>query len=106
MRVVSAMSLFQKKMLNHWQQFVTQEIINTNNDDRTYLHLIWLNGYLNKSCSKWTVHELLKSYGISLDEPMGKSGIIKTGRIYDKVSQREFCKISNKSVFNSFGFWK
>ena len=107
MRVVSAMSLFQKKMFGHWKRFLTQEIINTNNDDRTYLTLMWLNGYLNMSCSKWSIHDLLKSeYNIDPGFSLSSTKTIKTGRIYDRIAQVEFNKISDKQIINSFGFWK
>ena len=106
MKVVSATTLFQKKMLHNWDKFITQRILNTNNDDRTYLHLFWLNGYLNKPCTKWTVQELLKTHGLILDEPMGKSGIIKTGMLYDKIAQNEFEKFCGRNVLTSFGYWK
>jgi hypothetical protein len=34
------------------------------------------------------------------------TGGFKTGRIYDRIAQKEFDKISEKNIFNSFGFWK
>ena len=107
MKVVSAMSLFQKKMFNHWRKFVTQEILNTNNDDRTYLTLMWLNGYLNKGCTKWSIHELLKSqYDLGLDFSLSSTKTTKTGKIYDRIAQKEFNKITDKQITDSFGFWK
>lgn len=107
MKVVSAMSLFQKKMFGHWKIFLTQEIMNTNNDDRTYLTLIWLNGYLNKSCTKWEIHDLLNSkYDLKLNDSMSGEKVIKTGKIYDRIAQSEFSKISGKQIVDSFGFWK
>ena len=106
MVVVSALSLFQKKMLEHWEKFVTQGIINTNNDDRTYLHLIWLNGYLSKGCTKNAIQDLLKTHDMNLDYSLSSTKTIKTGLIYDRIAQREFNKIYNKEVLNSFGFWK
>jgi len=107
MMVVSAMSLFQKKMFNHWQRFVTQTILDTNNDDRTYLHLIWLNGYLNKACTKWDIHTLLGKYDMKIGFTLSSiTGGFKTGRIYDRIAQREFSKIAEREVYNSFGFWK
>ena len=107
MKVVSAMSLFQKKMLNHWQEFVTQAIVDTNNDDRTYLHLIWLNGFLNRGCTKWNIFILLEQYDMKLDNPISKKNSdFKGGLIYDRIAQKEFNRISNKNVIDSFGFWK
>lgn len=51
--VMSCYSLFQKKMLNGYEQFLTDRVLNTFNDDRTYLYLCHLNGYLLKPCTKW-----------------------------------------------------
>ena len=106
MYVVSALSLFQKKMFNQWRKFVTEKIIETNNDDRTYLHLIWLNGYYNKPCTQWTVQELLKSYDMKLESPLGKTKQIITGRIYDLVAYREYYKPREKEIVTSFGRMK
>ena len=107
MKVVSAMSLFQKKMFNHWQKFVTQAIIDTNNDDRTYLHLIWLNGYYSKGCTKWNIYELLDKYDMKIGFTLKSvTTMVKTGKIFDRIAQKEFNKISEKEVYKSFGFWK
>lgn len=106
MKVVSAMSLFQKKMLNHWQKFLTPAIIETNNDDRTYLTLLWLNGYLTVGCTKWPVQQLLKEYDMNLESGVSKSGSFKSGRTYDRIAQKEFSKKSDKEIINIFGFWR
>ena len=107
MKVVSAMSLFQKKMFNHWRKFVTREILETQNDDRTYLTLMWLNGYLNKACTKWDVYTLLSEYDMKLGDSVSQKGSgFKGGRIYDRVAQKEFNKISDRQIINAFGFWK
>lgn len=105
MKVVSAMSLFQKKMFKKWRLFVTSEILETNNDDRTYLTLLWLNGYLNVGCSKWNVQTLLKEYDMKLDNSMSGNKSIKMGRVYDRIAQKEFEKITEKKIIDSFGIW-
>lgn len=43
-------------MLNGYDKFVTKEILNTFNDDRTYLYLCHLNGYKLKPCTKYSVN--------------------------------------------------
>ena len=107
MKVVSAMSLFQKKMFNHWEEFLTKEIYDTNNDDRTYLTLMWLNGYLNKSCSKYSIKDLLKSnYNLNLDDALSKNSQIRIGRFYDNISSNVVYKITRKTIIDSFEFWK
>lgn len=102
MKVVSAMSLFQKKMFKNWNKFVTSKILETNNDDRTYLHLLWLNGYYNKGCSKWTVQELLDKYDMKLESSVRSNGF-KGGRIYDIIAYKEFYKPLGKEINKSFG---
>jgi len=106
MCVVSAMSLFTKRMLKNWEIFVSDDVIKTYNDDRTYLYLIYLNGYKNVGPSKWTVQELLKKYDMHLD-----SGITGTkkgcfGRQYDMIIDKEVKRITGKSIGSSFGYWK
>lgn len=105
MKVVSATSLFQKKMLRHWERFVTDVVLATNNDDRTYLHLLWLNGYLNKPCTQWTVQQLLKEYDMKLPEPLGGTKSIKSGGVYDRIVYIDFYQPKGKEINNSFGFW-
>lgn len=102
MKVVSAMSLFQKKMFKNWNKFVIPKILETNNDDRTYLHLLWLNGYYNKGCSKWTVQELLDKYDMKLESSI-RSNNFKGGRIYDIIAYKEFYKPFGKEINKSFG---
>ena len=104
MKVVSAMSLFQKKMFKNWNKFVIPKILETNNDDRTYLHLLWLNGYYNKGCSKWTVQELLYKYDMKLESSI-RSNNFKGGRIYDIIAYKEFYKPLGKEINKSFGIW-
>jgi len=106
MKVVSAMSLFTKKMLKNWEKILTENIIKTYNDDRTYLHLLWLNGYKNVPCSKYDVFELLEKYNLNLDNSMTENKIHLIGKKYDMVMQKEFEKISSENINDSFGFWK
>lgn len=55
-KVVTCYSLFQKGMLEGSQRLLTREVLDTGNDDRTYLYLLHLNGYSPVSCSKWCVN--------------------------------------------------
>lgn len=110
MKVVSAMSLFQKKMLNNYTTILTDNIIKTYNDDRTYLHLFWLNGYKIKPCSKHNVFELLSSiYNLHLDysSTVGTSKKLSiTGRPYDDIFTKEFKSIFGQDKQESFGCLK
>lgn len=102
MKVVSAMSLFQKKMFRHWKSFLTPRILSTYNDDRTYLYLMWMNGYLNKPCTKWSIHDLLKKYDMNLDGGMKKTKSFVGGRMYDIIVKREF----NRDITQLYNIWK
>lgn len=106
MKVVSATSLFQKKMLKHWERFVSNEILSTNNDDRTYLHLLWLNGYLNKPCTSWSVQRLLKEYDMQPGFTLSSSSNFRSGRVYDIIAYKSFYQSIGRKIESSFGFWK
>lgn len=106
MKIVSAMSLFQKKMLNNWEKLMNGTVIRTYNDDRSYLTLLWLNGYKNVGPSKWTAQELLEQYDMRLQWGMKESRTHLIGRIYDKVVNDDFTKRYGVSILNSFGIWK
>lgn len=51
--VFTVYSLVQKKMLNGWEKFNIPLVLNTCNDDRTYLYLCHLNGYRLVPCSHY-----------------------------------------------------
>ena len=53
--VMSCYSLFQKRMLANWEKFVNQTVLNTCNDDRTYLYLCYMNGFKLRPCTKYCV---------------------------------------------------
>ena len=53
--IMSCYSLFQKRMLNGHEKFVTDAVIKTYNDDRTYLYLCHMNGYKLMPCTKYCV---------------------------------------------------
>lgn len=106
MKVVSAMSLFTKKMLKNWEKILTKDVIKTYNDDRTYLHLLWLNGYKDIPCSKYNVFELLEKYSLNLDGSMTKNRTCLIGKKYDEVIRKEYERILHKDINDSFGLWK
>lgn len=104
--VVSAISLFQKKMLNNWEKFVSDTVIHTYNDDRTYLTLMWLNGYKNKGCSKWSIKELLEKFEIKDEFSMKSNHIHLVGKKYDIVVNENFKNKTGKNIIDSFGYYE
>lgn len=51
--VFTVYSLVQKKMLNGYEKFLVPTVLNTCNDDRTYLYLCHLNGYKLVPCTRY-----------------------------------------------------
>lgn len=106
MYIASAVSLYTKKMLNNWNRYVNDEIIKTYNDDRTYLYILWFNGYLNAPCTKYNVFELLKEYDLKLNESsMRLHHVHLIGSNYDAVANRRLKKMSNLTSLNMKGFF-
>lgn len=106
MYVAAANSLYTKRMLKNWNKYVNDEIINTYNDDRTYLYILWLNGFLNKPCTKYDVKELLNLYNLNLDETsLSKSKQVIFAKKYDNVAVQRLKKITNKNINNIFGLF-
>lgn len=107
MNVASAISLYTKKMLKHWDEYVNSDIIKTYNDDRTYAYILWLSGFLNKPCSKYDVKELLRSYSLSLTETsMSANKQIIVARNYDAVANKRIKDITDKNVLDMFGYFQ
>lgn len=106
MKVISATSLFQKKMLKHWDIILTENVLKTYNDDRTYLTLLWLNGYINIGPSKWSVQELLEKFDMKLDEGMKEKKTYLCGSAYDRVVAGEFKKSTRKDILASFAYFR
>jgi hypothetical protein len=106
MNVASAVSLYTKRMLNNWDIYVNGDIIKTYNDDRTYAYILWLNGFLNKACTKYDVKELLKNYSLSLTETsMSANKQIIVARNYDAVADRRIKQMTDKNITDMFGFF-
>ena len=100
--VLSAYSLFQKKMLDNYNLFLNQTVLNTFNDDRTYLYLIHMNGYKLKPCTKWCVQgdveklEVMPSSGYRYD----------VGQKYDTIVAPFVKDLSNgREIGNCFNLF-
>lgn len=106
MNVASAISLYTKQMLKNWDRYVNDDIIKTYNDDRTYVYILWLNGFLNKYCTKYDVKELLRKYSLSLNETsMSYNKQIAVAKNYDVVANKRIGQMTDKSISDMFGFF-
>lgn len=107
MYVASACSLYTKKMLKNWERFVDGTVVRTYNDDRTYLYILWFNGYFNRPCSKHNVKELVGSYGLGLDDSsMTKNHIHAVAKNYDTAVEHKVREISDKPLREMFGYFR
>ena len=107
MNVASAISLYTKGMLKNWDRYVNDDIIKTYNDDRTYVYILWLNGFLNKPCSKYDVKELLKYYSLSLTETsMSARKQVIVAKNYDVVANKRMKEITSKNILDIFGLFQ
>ena len=43
---------------------------------------------------------------MDLGNSMSGEKCIKMGKIYDRIAQNEFSKITDKQIVDCFGFWK
>lgn len=102
-------SIFQKKHLNHWEEFVNDEIIKTYNDDYTYTMICWLNGYKFLPCSDYSRHTGVSQHKISKFNDVYSSYKLKIyvdrGAMYE-ILKRRVKEITNMSVEDSFGYYK
>ena len=106
MNVVSQSCLYTKRMLKNWEKYVNGDIIKTYNDDRTYAYILWLNGFLNKPCTKYSDEELMKKYGLSLqDTSISVSKQVLFARRYDAIAKKRIQQISDKNISDMFGFF-
>ena len=107
MNVASAISLYTKRMLKNWDRYVNNDIIKTYNDDRTYVYILWLSGFLNKPCSKYDVKELLKYYSLSLTETsMSARKQVIVAKNYDVVANKRMKDITSKNILDTFGLFQ
>lgn len=106
MYVASAVSLYTKRMLKNWEKYVNDNIIKTYNDDRTYVYILWLNGFLNKPCTKYNVKELLSSYDLSLiGTSISASKRVIFARNYDVIANKRIKEMTDKNISDMFGFF-
>ena len=104
--VISPLSLYQKKMFNNWNKYVDETVIHTYNDDRTYLYILFLNGYIAKPASKYHEKYLKTNFGYNEDiSPMKGANIYPIGRKYDEIVKENIYKLTGTSIKESFNFF-
>lgn len=91
-------------MLNGYDKFVTKDILNTFNDDRTYLYLCHLNGYKLKPCTKYSINNAPGI--IKLDTAPRSDYTYDVGGKYDDVANWVVREISGgKNISECFNLF-
>ena len=104
--VISPLTLFQKKMLNNWNKYVDNTVLHTYNDDRTYMYILYLNGYIAKPSSKYSEKELNAYYDLHLDDTsMKHARMYPIGRNYDKAVEKTVFNLTHTTIDKAFGFF-
>lgn len=103
--IMSCYSLFQKKMLDGYEKFLVPTVLDTCNDDRTYLYLCHLNGYKLVSCTKYCVNK--DSNAIQPLPLAPRSGYkYNVGPEYDRILAPLVSKWSNgRKIGECFGLF-
>lgn len=104
---INAGSLFVKKMLWNWEKMMDPKVIETYNDDRTYLYILYMNGYTPKTCTKYNIgsvtHDMANNNNVNKLKSVTTS--FKYGKGYDAHVSEVVKKITGKSIARSFGFF-
>ena len=103
--VMAPVSLYQKKMFNNWEKYVNDIVISTNNDDRTYLYIIYLNGYLARPVSRYTARGLKKNFSYNQICSMSSMHLYPIGGNYDKIVAPIIFKLTGTTISNAFGYF-
>lgn len=103
--VLQCYSLFQKKMLDGHEKFVTKEILGTCNDDRTYLYLCHLNGYSLVPCTKYCIGKNPHNI-VPLNVPPRGEYKYDIGQNYDDIAEPIIRELSGgRRIYECFGLF-
>ena len=106
MMVIAPVSVVTKRMLKNWEKLITKEIIATNNDDRTLLYLLYLNGYVARPVTRYTARGLKLNHTFNPVYSMGSNHLYPVGGNYDKVVAPILFKLTGTTIANAFGYFK
>ena len=97
--------LFTKKMMNHWEEYINDKLLKSNNDDTCYAMLEWLNGYIPQECKYYDIVEVAKKCIYNEVDPSGKlNRYVKREELMNLHIKRinEVTKTDYKNAFNFF----
>lgn len=97
--------LFTKKMMNHWEEYVDEKLLRSNNDDTCYAMIEWLNGYIPQDCKYYDTVEFVKRCAFNEVEPSGKLNRYTRKEDLLKLHIERINEITGMDYKNSFNFY-
>ena len=103
--ILGPTAVLKKKMLDNWDKFLTREVIETYNDDRTYLYIMHLNGYNTKPVTRYTKRGVDRmSY--KANDSMRENGVYNIGKEYDGIVEGVVRNLTGTTIDKSHAFFK
>ena len=97
--------LFTKKMMNHWEEYIDEKLLRSNNDDTCYAMIEWLNGYIPQDCKYYDTVEFVKRCAFNEVEPSGKLNRYTRKEDLLKLHIERIKEITGTDYKNSFNFY-
>ena len=104
---INAGSLFTKKMLWNWDKFVNDKVIETYNDDRTYLYVLYLNGYKPVTCTKYNIGSITHELANNNSKNRLRTNVtsFKFGKHYDEYVNDVVIELTGNTITKSYGYF-
>lgn len=97
--------LFTKKMMNHWENYIDDKILKSNNDDTCYAMLEWLNGYIPQECKYHDTVEIARMCTYNEVEPSGKLNRYIKKEDLMKLHIERIREVTGTDYKNAFNFY-
>ena len=98
--------LFTKKMVNHWEEYVDEKILNSYNDDTCYAILEWLNGFIPQECKYYDIRKISNTCKFSEIDPSNKLNMYLKEENLLNLHIKRIKEVTGKDYKNSFNFYK
>lgn len=103
--IMGPTAVMKKKMLYGWDRYVNETVGHTYNDDRTYLYIMYMNGYTTKPVTRYT-ERALKRMTFNDTHSMRENGLYEIGKAYDGIVEPVVKDLTGTTIDKAFGFFK
>ena len=97
--------LFTKKMMNHWDEYIDEKILKSNNDDTCYAMLEWMNGYIPQDCKYYDTVEIASRCKYNEVEPSGKLNRYTRKEDLLRLHIERIYEVAKTDYKNAFNFF-